>query len=195
MRSAGALAVLAALALALVLVLTVIGIVAAGAWPRRDALAGRLGGHVGALEERLYREERRARQVDVAAHRRHIEVSFGHVLVDIAADARVRQVTIGRDRRVAETWQADPNDWPLEQARALASAWLPRDAAHRRSEPFVFRSVEAGVRDVYESAALRAVFSEAEYVRYGASGPPGWCTITYYLTESGGVAFALIGLY
>jgi hypothetical protein len=161
-----------------------------------QALSGRVGGPVADAEARLAAAG--MTQAETGPFRR-IYLSAGpgdeRVHLDLTAAGRVRQVTLGRERAVDETFTPDAADWTLDRARGRATAWLPRDAAHLRREPFVFRDAPAGSRDVYRSPALAAVISAAQYLEHDAAGPPGMCAITYYQTTAGGVALILIGLH
>jgi hypothetical protein len=136
-----------------------------------------------------------ANRVESSAQRRIFLTAEGRLLLDLTPDGRVRQLTLGRDRAVNDTWEPDPRDWSLEVAQRLARPYLPRDARFQRSEPFLFRERESGTRDLYVSAALAAVFSPETYAAFSAVGPPGRCAITYYRTRDGGVAFLLVGLH
>lgn len=155
---------------------------------RPGPLHGRLGGHVEAFD-RAY-----ANRIESSAQRRIYLTAEGRLLLDLTPDRRVRQLTLGRDRAVNDTWEPDPRDWTLEAAQRLARAYLPRDARFEVSEPFVFRERESGLRERYRSAALASVFSAETYAAFAAPGPPGTCVITYYRTSAGGVAFLLVGL-
>ncbi len=163
---------------------------AAGFVARRQEppLEARLGGHVEAFDRRY------AHRLESSALRRIYVVSEARLLLDLTADARVRQLTLGRDRAVNDTWEPDPLDWTLDVAQRLARDYLPRDARFETSEPFVFRDRESGTRERYRSVALAGVFSAETYTAFGAPGPPGACVITYYRTSAGGVAFLLVGL-
>ena len=142
---------------------------------RPAPLDGRLGGPVDAFDRSL------PNRVESSSLRRIYLVPAGRLLLDLTADARVRQLTLGRDRSVNDTWEPDPADWTLAAAQSLARPDLPRDARFERSEPFVFRERESGARELYVSPALAPVF------------PPGRPVITYYQTRTGGVAFLLVG--
>jgi hypothetical protein len=155
---------------------------------RRDPLAGRLGGAVEAFDRA------HANRVESSAQRRIYVTPAGRLLLDLTPDGRVRQLTLGRDRAVNDTWEPDSGDWTFETAQRLARAYLPRDARFERSEPFVFRDRESGTRERFRSAALAAIFPEEVYAAFSALGPPGACVITYYRTSGGGVAFLLVGL-
>jgi len=154
------------------------------------ALDGRLGGHVSTFDRRYGG----VGQIEGGAFRRIYAVTEGRLLLDLARNQQVRQLTFGRDRAVNDTRQPDPGDWTLERAQALARPFLPADAAFVRTEPFVFRGENAGTRDVYRSAALATVFSPEMYAEHGAAGPPGLLAVTYYQTTDGGVALFLVGL-
>ena len=155
---------------------------------RRHPLDGRLGGPVDSFDRA------QANRIESSSQRRIYLTPDGRLLLDLAAGERVRQVTLGRDRAVNDTWEPDPRDWTLETARRLAHAYLPRDARFEVSEPFVFRDRESGTRERFRSAALAAVFSAEVYAAVSAPGPPGTCVTTYYRTSAGGVAFLLVGL-
>jgi len=157
---------------------------------RATSLDVRLGGPVASFDRRYGG----AGKIESGPFRRIYAVPEGRLLLDLARDARVRQVTLGRDRAVNDTRQPDPADWPLDHAKLLARPYLPPDAAFVRAEPFIFRGESAGTRDVYRSAALAALFSAEIYAEHGAAGPPGLCAVTYYQTTAGGVAFFLVGL-
>ena len=137
---------------------------------RRDPLDGRLGGSAAAFDRAL------PQRVESSTQRRIYLTPEGRLLLDLTSDGRVRQITLGRDRSVNDTWEPDPNDWSFATAQRLARAYLPRDARFEASEPFVFRERESGTRERYRSPAL------------------GECFITYYRTSAGGVAFLLVGL-
>ena len=144
---------------------------AAGALALRPhPLEGRLGGHVATFDRA------HTNRIESSAQRRIYLTREGRLLLDLAADGRVRQITLGRDRAVNDTWEPDPNDWSLATAQRLARAYLPRDARFEASEPFVFRDRESGTRERYRSPALG-----------------GECVITYYRTSAGAVAFLLVG--
>ena len=158
--------------------------------PAAALLDGRLGGHVSTFDRR----HAGAGQVETSPFRRIFSVPDGRLLLDLARNQHVRQVTVGRDRSVNDTRQPDPGDWSLDRAKALARAYLPPDATLLHSEPFVFRGENAGLRDVFRSAALASVFPAEIYAEHGATGPPGLCSVTYYQTTAAGVAFLLVGL-
>jgi hypothetical protein len=156
--------------------------------------SGRLGDHVRVFDARHPQPSDRLINGG-GPLRRLYELPEGRLLVDLTPEGRVRQVTVGRHRRAAETWQSEDGDWSLDRARQIARSWLPADATLLRVEPFFFRGQEAGVVEVYACPSLRTVFSPAEAERYGAIGSGERCSITYYQTVSAGVAFALVGLH
>jgi hypothetical protein len=177
--AAGALAALGALSAATA---TYLGLRSA------PPLEGRLGGAVEPFDRA------HTNRVESSAQRRIYLVPEGRLLLDLTPDARVRQVTLGRDRAVNDTWEPDPRDWSLETAQRLGHAYLPRDARFESSEPFVFRERESGTRERFRSAALAGVFPPETYAAFSAPGPAGACVVTYYRTSAGGVAFLLVGL-
>ena len=154
------------------------------------SLDARLGGTAASFDRRFGASG----QIETGPLRRLYSVPEGRLLLDLARDSRVRQVTLGRDRAVNDTRQPDPADWPLDHSQRLAQPYLPPDATFVRSEPFLFRGETAGTRELYRSAALGAVFTAQIYAEHGAAGPPGLCAVTYYQTTTGGVAFFLVGL-
>lgn len=170
------------------------------------ALAGRLGGHVDSFDS-VYRLAGAAARgagpigLETDPYRRVYAMPDAagspgaRVVAEVLAAGRVRQLTIGRERAVQETWQGAPDDWTLEQAQRVAGRWLPSDATFVRREPFGFQDRIAGTRDVYFSASLAKVATAADYAAMRASGPPGTCSTAYYQTGDGGVAFVLVGLY
>jgi hypothetical protein len=163
----------------------------------RAPLQGRLGGAVSAIARRVGASdasETALPPTSTGLFRRVYETARARISVEALTDGRVRQITIGRERAVAETWEPDPADWTLAAARALAAEWLPADAVLLRSEPFAFRGTPAGTRDVYRSPSLAGVLASTDYAAASALGPPGMCAATYYQTTSGGVAFILVGL-
>jgi len=153
-----------------------------------NPLDGRLGGHVAPFDRVL------PTRVESSGQRRIFLIPEGRLLLDLTAGGRVRQITLGRDRSVNETWEPDPRDWTIDVARGLAARYVPRDARLLRSEPFVFLDREAGTRDVYRSQSLSTLFSADDYAAFAAAGPPGTCAATYYRTTTAGVAFLLVGL-
>ena len=157
--------------------------------PSAPPLEGRLGGHVVDFDRTL------SNRVESSSLRRIYLTPAGRLLLDLTADGRVRQLTLGRDRAVNDTWEPDPGDWTVEHAQRLARPYLPRDARFERAEPFFFRDRESGTRDLYASAALSQVISPETYTAFAAAGPPGRCAITYYRTRDGRVAFLLVGLH
>ena len=160
-----------------------------GDYPRGvDPLDTRLGGAVATFDRAL------PNRVESSAQRRIYLTPEGRLLLDLTPQGRVRQLTLGRDRAVNDTWEPDTRDWTLDHAQRLARPYLPRDARLERSEPFVFRDRESGTRELYFSAALAGVFPSEVYAAFAAPGPPGACVITYYRTSAGGVAFLLVGL-
>lgn len=157
--------------------------------PSGPPLESRLGGHAADFDRTL------SNRVESSPLRRIYITPAGRLLLDLTADGRVRQLTVGRDRAVNDTWEPDPDDWTLEAAQRLARPYLPRDARFERAEPFYFRERESGTRDLYASAALAQVISPETYAAFAAAGPPGRCAITYYRTRDGRVAFLLVGLH
>jgi hypothetical protein len=159
------------------------------------ALAGRLGDTVASFDRRYL-----LAGIGVESHaagdayRRVYMIPEGRVVAEVLPDGRIRQLTIGRLRHVQQTWEPEAGDWSLQEARQIAVRWLPADAVVIGSEPFPFQGSTGGVRDLYQSNALARMFDEADYRRAAAMGPPGRCTVTYYQTSEGGVAFALVGL-
>lgn len=158
----------------------------------RQALDGRVGGYVQAAEARL--TAARMEPLETAPARRIFVQRDERVHLDLTAAGLVRQVTLGRERSVNDTFTPAADDWTIDQAGERARSWLPRDAAPLRREPFVFRDAPAGSRYVFDSRALAAAIPLATYVEHGALGPSGRCAITYYQTTTGGVALVLIGL-
>lgn len=152
------------------------------------AVTGRVGGGVAALDLQFPRGE------PAGPLRRILDVPDGRMLLDLTATGRVRQVTLGRERAINDTWEPDPGDWSLAQARALARPWLPRDARPERSETFLFRDRPGGTRDIFRSDALARLIPLEVYAQHGAVGPAGICAVTYYQNTAGGVAFLLVGL-
>ncbi|HEV2122602.1 MAG TPA: hypothetical protein VGW38_07490 [Chloroflexota bacterium] len=132
---------------------------------------------------------------DVGPLRRQYDRTDSRLLLDVTASGRVRQITIGRERNAPETWVPDPGDWTVTQAERLARTWLPPDASFQRSEPFSFRDRIAGRVEIYACPSLRTVFTPDEAASLGARSPGDTCAVTYYQTETGGVASALIGRY
>jgi hypothetical protein len=86
-----------------------------------------------------------------------------------------------------------PGDWTMEEAQALAREWLPLDIEDAGAETFTVGD-RTGPRDRYSSRALSRFVTVAEYRAARADGPPGACLAQYYVTDSGGVAFLLVGL-
>ena len=158
--------------------------------------AARLGARVETFDARYTPAGGAAPAASASApYRRVYEIDEGRLVAEVLPDGRVRQLTIGRVRGVEDTWEPEPGDWSLAQARQIAVRWLPADARPVRSEPFSFRDQVGGVRDLYTSAVLAKVFSAADYAAMHTAGLPGSCSAAFYQTSDGGVAFVLVGLY
>lgn len=156
------------------------------------AVAGRIGGPVATWEARLDGTPARA-----TGEAGEVRLSWtappGRVVVDVLPSGRVRQASLGRERGVSRATEPTPDDWTLDEARNVAREWLPRDVEDAGAEEFVFGD-RLGVRDRFVSKALSRAVTVAEYRGARADGPPGACLAQYYLTDSGTVAFLLVGL-
>jgi hypothetical protein len=84
----------------------------------------------------------------------------------------------------------DPKDWPISQAREIASLFLPLDAQHLHTRKGFLGQPE----DLYYSEALARAIGRADYVLAGAKGPPGTLGVMFTLTESGFVSMFTIGI-
>jgi hypothetical protein len=156
------------------------------------AVQGRIGGLVTTWEARIGGAPTRATGA-AGEGRLAWTAPPGRIVVDVLPSGRVRQASFGRERNVAQSTDALPGDWTLEEAQALAREWLPTDIEEAGAETFTVGD-RTGPRDRFASRALSRSVTVAEYRGARADGPPGSCLAQYYLTDAGGVAFLLVGL-
>ncbi len=156
------------------------------------AVAGRIGGPVATWEARIGGAPSRATG-EAGEGRLAWAAPPGRIVVDVLPSGRVRQASFGRERSVARSTDPAPGDWTMEEAQALAREWLPTDVQDAVAETFTVGD-RTGPRDRFASRALSRSVTIAEYRGARADGPPGACLAQYYLTDTGGVAFLLVGL-
>ena len=156
------------------------------------AVEGRIGGSVATWESRIGGMPTRATG-EGGEVRLAWEAAPGRIVVDVLPSGRVRQASLGRERGVSRSIDPAPGDWTMDEAMALARAWLPTDIEDAGAETFTVGD-RTGPRDRFSSRALSRAVTVAEYRGARADGPPGACLAQYYLTDAGGVAFLLVGV-
>jgi hypothetical protein len=156
------------------------------------AVAGRIGGPVATWETRVGGAPTRATG-EAGEVRLAWTAPPGRIVVDVLPSGRVRQASLGRERGVPRATDPAPGDWTMEEALALAREWLPTDIEDAGVEAFTVGD-RTWPRDRFVSRALARSVTVAEYRGARSDGPPGACLAQYYLTDTGRVAFLLVGL-